>query len=484
MVHNTSRFLGVLCTAFVTTSLILAGEAKPSVVRTFPAAEGHGAQSVGGRGGRVIEVTNLNDSGPGSLRAALEAEGPRIVVFRVAGIIRLEDKIRINSAGSYLTVAGQTAPGGGIIVKGSKSSLLGIHDGAHDLVLRYLRLRNGSGVADGHGNDNLTISGGYNIIVDHVSMSWSTDENVGIYKKTHHTPIHKITIQRSIMAEGLAGHSNGMLISGEWDDSDPNNPIDNWRQVYDLSIHHNLFVHNTHRNPRVTSGGAQIINNVTYNWKSRIGSTTRGSISDFINNYFKAGPMSNLRRLLLHENFSLRRLFKPYADPSIYTVGNIVEPVYLDPTADNWRIHKLNYLFTSVPKHYHRHTPLPRAPIPITQQPAYAAYASVLRDVGANARLDCLGNWVPTADAVDRRILSDVRNNTGPTQPVNRPDAVGGYPEVDPGVPCDDNDHDGMPDEWEILHGFNPNEPSDGPADADADRYTNVEEYLNGTDPA
>ena len=146
-------------------------------------------------------------------------------------------------------------------------------------------------------------------------------------------------------------------------------------------------------------------------------------------------------------------------------------------------MYTLNYLFTAVPEQYRRYTPLPRAPIPITQQPAHAAYASIIGDVGANARLDCLGSWVPNADAVDRRILTDVRSKTGPRRLVNHPDEVGGYPDIEPGVPCDDNDRDGMPDEWEILHGFNPDEPSDGPADADADGYSNVEEYLNGTDP-
>ena len=271
-------------------------------IPSFPGAEGYGAISVGGRGGRVIEVTNLNNSGPGSLRAAIEAEGPRIVVFRVAGNIQLDGELRIWN--SYLTIAGQTAPGSGITIKGYGDNALRIYNkdnnGVHDVVIRYLHLRHGQ--VDGS-NDNLTIHGGHNIIIDHVSMSWSTDENVGVWSEMDRPRIYNTTFQRSIMAEGLAGHSNGMHVSGEKDYS-LENPVEAWRRIYDLTIHDNLFIHNTHRNPRVISAGTQVVNNVVYNWKYRIGETMSGSVIDYINNYYKAGPMSNLDRLLLHEEIS------------------------------------------------------------------------------------------------------------------------------------------------------------------------------------
>ena len=437
--------------------------------------------SVGGRGGRVIEVTNLNDSGPGSLRAALEAEGPRIVVFRVGGIIELDGEVRIRN--SYLTVAGQTAPGGGVTIKGSGDNALYIYDrgSVHDVTMRYLRLRYGDGSGS---DDNITIHAGHDIIFDHLSLSWSTDENVGIWSEIDRPPIYNITIQRSIMAEGLAGHSNGMHISGEKDYS-LEEPIEAWRQVKDLTIHHNLFIHNTDRNPRVISAGAQVINNLVYNWKFRIGSTMSGSVIDYINNYYQAGPMSNLDRLLLHEDSSpdYPNWRTPLPDPSIYIAGNIVQPNHPDPEADNWVLLEYNWTYAPLPGHFRRFEPLPQAPIPVSLQSASEAYGSVIADVGANARLDCLGNWVPNSDSVDLRLLGDIQNGTGSEEPIGSPDEVGGFPEIDPGTPCADGDHDGMPDEWENLHSFNPNNPSDGPADADEDGYSNVEEYLNGTDP-
>jgi hypothetical protein len=425
----------------------------------------------------VLQVTNLNDRGPGSLRAALEADGPRIVVFRVAGIITLHEEIQIKHP--YLTIAGHTAPGGGILLRGTDNTLLRIL-GAHDIIIRYLRLRNGSGVADGHGHDNLTITGGHNIIVDHVSMSWSTDENASLHRKSHQAPIYNVTLQRLLLAEGLAGHSNGLLISGSANYRDPTNPLEAWRDVSDLSIHHNLFVHNTHRNPRVTAVGAQVINNVMYNWGDRIGSTTRGAVVDWINNYAQAGPMSSLAHVLLHQAFIPFRPQEIYPEPSLYLSGNVVHPRHPDPSADNWVLYRVHYAYTPLPASYRRATPWLPAPLPVTVQLAVHAYESVLADVGANARLDCDGTWVPNADTVDVRLLADVRDQTGPAAPIPHPAQVGGYPVLAPGTPCADRDQDGMPDVWEQPHGFDPTDPTDGPADGDGDGYTNVEEYLHG----
>jgi pectate lyase len=449
-----------------------------SPIPAFPGAEGFGALSVGGRGGRVIEVTNLKDSGPGSLREAMEAEGSRIVVFRVGGTIRLQSTIRIQDP--YLTVAGQTAPGGGILIRGTDSTLLRIEDEAHDIIIRYLRLRNGSGEANGSGHDNISINGGYNIILDHVSMSWSTDENASIYRKRDNPPIYNVTIQRSTLGEGLDGHSTGLIVSGETDFSDPNNPIEAWKEVYNISVHHNLFIHNDTRNPRVTSSGTQVINNTIYNWGRRIGETTRGSIVDVINNYAQAGPISNLDRLFLHENYSPSNPNEPYPAPSIYTEGNVVNPIQRDPNADNWNLWKLNFSQDSVPPSYRRSTPLQQAPIPINVQSANDAYESVLADVGANARLNCQGNWVFNADDVDRLYLRDILNHRGYDEPISHPHASGGYPDLDPGTPCTDSDRDGMPNLWENQHQLNPQDPTDGSTDADGDGYTNIEEYLNG----
>lgn len=449
-----------------------------SPLPAFPGAHGFGALSVGGRGGRIIEVTNLQDSGPGSLRAAIEAEGPRIVVFRVTGTIQLQDTIDIENP--YLTIAGQTAPGGGILIRGTNSTLLRIENGTHDIIIRYLRLRNGSGEPNGFGHDNISINGGHNIIIDRVSMSWSTDENASIWRQAEDSPVYNVTIQNSIFSEGIAGHSKGLIIGGQTDFSDPSSPIEAWKDVKRISIHHNLFAHNSDRNPLVTSSKAHIINNVMYNWKGWISGTTRGSVVDYINNYAKAGPNSNLDRLFIYQDANPFPQDEPYYNPSIHTKGNAIESVQTDPNADNWNLWKLSLTHEPIPQSYRRANPLQQPPIPVNIQSAHEAYQSVLADVGANARLNCSGDWISNSDSVDVRILADVRQGTGINKPISSPNQVGGYPELATGRLCADNDGDGMPNAWEYLHGLNRNDPTDGSADADGDGYTNVEEYLNG----
>lgn len=460
---------------------ILGSAERRALPPAFPGAQGHGADTPGGRGGRIIEVTNLDDSGPGSLRDAMEAYGARIVVFRVAGTIRLRDTIRVKH--SFLTVAGQTAPGGGIVVRGSGSTLIRIDGGAHDIVLRYVRLRNGSGLPDNYGYDNLNIRWSNHVVVDHVSMSWATDENASIYVQTGSVgeSVDSITVQRSIMAEGIAGHSKGMIIGGKADFKNPDHPIEYWRRIDRISVHHNLFAHNDDRNPRVDSAGTEVVNNVSYNWRLWIGETVRGSIVDHVANYFKAGPMSaesrSKGRFLIHD---------PSEDPvkavpSIYTVGNVVVPDRPDPKADDWGLYTSYKTWQPLPPTFRRSAPLAPARIPVRIETAVDAYEAVLADVGASARLDCDGKWVSNPDGVDRRVLADVRNGTGPLEPYKSPELAGGYPTIDPGTACPDSDHDGMPDAWEKRHGLSPRDPSDGPKDADGDGYTNVEEYLNGT---
>ena len=451
--------------------------------QAFPGAQGHGASSVGGRGGKVLLVRNLRDSGPGSLRAALEASGPRVVVFRLGGTIVLRSPIEIRN--SFLTVAGQTAPGGGITIRGGGSPLLQIRDGAHDIVLCYLRLRNGPGDPKGAGTDNLTILEGHDIILDHVSLSWASDENLSLYVQSPSagTGIHNVTIQRSLLSEGLAGHSAGLLVGGDTDTTDPANPIEGWRQIDHISLHHNLFAHNASSSPRVTSGGAEVVNNVVFNWENQIGSTTRGSVVDHVANFFKAGPMSDLTRLLLHDEVNPDRPDEVYSDPSLFISSNLVDPIYPNPEDDNWALYRANYTWEPLPNGFRRFVPLSEAAVPIAVQSAAESYSAVLADVGVNARLDCRGRWVPNADAVDLRILQDVRDGTGPAKPVARPLDVGGWPKLAAGLPCEDTDHDGMPNVWERAYGLLPAYDGDAAEDADGDGYTNLEEYLNGTNP-
>ncbi len=455
---------------------------NPGLLPAFPGAQGAGAATPGGRGGQVIEVTNLNDSGPGSLRQAISVPGPRIVIFRVAGVIELERPVTITEP--YLTIAGQTAPGGGITLSGTKNSdgrMLVIRN-VHDVVIRYLRIRNGQMGEPGRGQINIAIdSGAENILIDHVSLSWSLDENLMIHRNVPEGEDHEswpgisaITVQRSLIAEGLHPHSTGIQVGGEAN-------IDGWRGVQDITIHHNLFAHNDLRNPGIGSLHTQIINNVVYNWGGRAGETWRNIDVDWIGNYFKPGPMSNTSLVLVHVAYPVNEPYNPWPAPSLFAGGNLAPPIFDNPGGDNWRLYKIHYANTPLPQEFRRQEPLPFTAVPVEVETAEEAYFSVLNDVGANARLNCDGSWVGSQDAVDRRLLVDVQQGSGPEKrPIESAEAVGGLPEIDPGTLCPDADHDGMPDEWEAARpSLDPNTYDANGNDLHPD-YTNVEVFLNG----
>ena len=448
----------------------------------FPGAQGYGAIAVGGRGGQVIEVTNLNDSGPGSLRAAVEAEGPRTVVFRVAGEIVLptsEPTLRIRNP--YITIAGQTAPGDGITIRsasGDAGPPIALTDGVHDVVIRYIKLRYGKGSKNA---DNLTVSDGSRVIIDHVSAQWASDENISVTPSTSGWNVADVTIQRSIIAETLEPHSTGTLIT-RYGNND--------QKTERISVHHNLYAHNGHRNPTIsahlevtTPPEVQVINNLVYNWQNRVGTTKGGAKVDFIGNYWKAGPMSTTDRIYRHLHAPSDDPNTIFPDPSIFIESNIALPNYPDPNEDNWQLYQYHYHLTGpLPLAWRRHTPL-TSTIPIIVQSPQEAYTSILGDVGCNGRLVADGSWVKNIDVVDQMILNDVVNGTGPTQEseMDHHNDFGGYPVINPGTPYDDTDHDGMADTWETNNGLNPQDSSDGPQDTDGDGYTNLEEFLNNT---
>ena len=213
-------FLFTALSLFILDSPITIGEAafeQPSQsnagIPAFPGAEGFGAQSVGGRGGRVIEITNLNNSGPGSLRAcAQDASGPRICVFRVAGEIFLTGS-RLAVKNPYLTIAGQTAPGDGITIRAATSDVrpvINFHKNVHDVIVRHIKVRLGfTGETGSEERDVITIHAGQDIILDHISAQWGTDEGVSISPGEPGEWVKGVTIQRSIIAEGLRPHSTG-----------------------------------------------------------------------------------------------------------------------------------------------------------------------------------------------------------------------------------------------------------------------------------
>ncbi len=449
----------------------------------FPGAQGFGAIAEGGRGGRVIEVTNLDDINPatggaaaGSLRAAIEATGPRIVVFRVSGTINvceLNSKLVIQQP--YITIAGQTAPGGGITLRLDPSctgSALTIW--AHDVVIRHIRIRPGSNPGvDLGGSDAVTIANAHEVIIDHCSFSWATDENVDISWGARN-----ITVQYSIISEALkdatrvkVGPSGGygMLIA----EGDPLG--EHTRQI---SVHHNLFAHNWYRNPQVSTDGlVDLRNNVVYDWGLHglrvldIYGPTRINI---IGNYSKAGP-STAPPADVRENWTLHSIGQI---PFSYFVRD-----NLGPRRPSTSLPQLDSVYCREayddipnsgvdcnPATFSRSTAFTVTHV-ATSSPT-TAYDDVLARAGAN---------LPARDAVDLRVVAEVRDRTGGQIP--DPANVGGWPWISSTTAPADGDHDGMPNSWEIQYGLNSNDASDGSLDADADSFTNIEEFLNATNP-
>ncbi len=440
---------------FACVSCLLGAKAAPSShIPAFPGAEGFGAKATGGRGGRVIAVRNLNDSGPGSFREAIDAEGPRTVVFRVSGTIPLKSSLKLRNGD--ITIAGQTAPGDGICLKNYSFDL----SGANNAIIRYLRVRPGD--SSGEGLDAFGGRAGENIIVDHCSMSWSVDECVSIY-----SGVRNLTVQWCLLSESLyqSVHTKGHHgFGGIWGGQG-------------ASWHHNLLAHHSSRNPRIVgkSVGNQLMdvrNNVIYNWGYN---STYGGDGDvrlnLINNLYKPGPATrdNVRARVANPS--------PGKDPNNWWIaGNLVvgSPAV---TADNWTgVHPAGGAVEKIRA---------RAPFevaPVTTQSANDAFEKVLKQAGA---------ILPQRDSLDTRIVEEARTGTarfGGTYGegkgiIDSPATVRGWPELESLPASADSDGDGMPDEWELRFKLNPQDPSDGPQDSDKDGYTNLEEYLNDTDP-
>ena len=447
-----------------------AGPAAVARVASFPGAEGAGARTPGGRGGAVCNVTTLNDRGPGSLREAVEAAGPRTVVFRVAGVITLEGPLEIDHP--YITIAGQTAPGDGVCVRGQST-----HINTHDVVIRYLRFRRGNlkGRDDALGGNPVG-----DVIVDHISASWGLDENLSLYRYMRPSagggpavkrPVEKITIQWSISSEAL--DRNQHAFGGTWGGDG-------------CSFHHNLFASNTGRNPSIGTGGTfDFRNNVVFNWRHRTVDGGDGSSRvNLVANTFKPGPATT-DEALRHRICKVDARSPRYEFPGVgkwYVTGNVVEGAPAI-TADNWAGgvqfgEDANEKGTIIPKATEAQArvfePFPAAPL--TPETAEESYRSVLAHAGAS---------LPRRDAVDVRVIESVR--TGVTTfgdgILDSPADVGGWPEYATAPAPPDADLDGMPDDWEARHGLHPDDPSDARTDRDGDGYTALEEFLNGTDP-
>ena len=455
-------------------------------IPAFPGAEGGGMYSFGGRGGKVITVTNLNDAGPGSFREACETGGARIIVFNVAGIIKLKTPIIVRAP--YVTIAGQTAPGDGICVTGHSFLI-----DTHDVVIRHMRFRRGAqDVA--FRDDAVGGNAVGNIIIDHCSASWGLDENMSIYRHVYNRgadghglklPTVNITIQNSIFSEALDtyNHAFGATIGG-----------------HNSMFCRNLFASNISRNSSVgMDGDFNFVNNVVFNWWNRsVDGGDNKSFYNMINNYFKPGPITPLDKPISYRILKPeagRAKNRPLSFGKAYVNGNIIHG-NAKVTKNNWDggvqlkddVDSEKFL-----PQIKSDEAFKMPPVTIMDTPK--AYSFVLDNAGAN---------FPKRDAVDSRVIKTVRTGkaiyvkdapefVSPYVKRRLPAdsykqgiitdirQVGGLPEYK-GESYADTDNDGMPDVWEVANGLNPNDPSDAVKDCNGDGYTNIEKYINGID--
>ncbi|WP_281225686.1 pectate lyase family protein [Flavobacterium aquiphilum] len=389
----------------------------------FPGADGFGKKAIGGRGGEVYHVVNLNDSGAGSFREAI-SQPKRTVVFDISGVIKLESKLQI---ASYITIAGQTAPGDGIVVYGNGVSMTG----SNDVIIRYMRFR--GSVNMNKGTCTLAADNAHDIIFDHVTVEWGRWDNLHIKESNN------VTLQYCLIGEGINPQMFGALLE---------NPTN-------LTIHHCLWVDNQSRNPKAKAG-IEVINNVIYNWGSNGlvgGHSAADHFQDLINNYFIAGPNSSNVFLGM---FS--------ATDHVYHRGNLVD---LDKDGklngraviDSDIINTTATLVNSAQRPGLSETAI---------ESAEAAYKSVILNAGASLK----------RDEIDNRLIAYVKSLGKTGQVIKSEEEVGGQPAIKMAKAPKDKDGDGIPDEWEKKHKLNSNDAADGKLIVSSG-YSNLEEYLN-----
>ncbi len=398
----------------------------------FPGAIGHGRNAQGGKGGKIIQVTTLSDSGPGSLRACIDAVGPRVCTFRVGGVIRYLT-VRPIIRNPNITIAGETAPGGGIIIThagGRGATTPFVIKNTHDVIVRHIRVRLDRAGEERRTDSAFIIEGSHDVILDHVSASWARDENIGGYGNTTN-----ITISNSIFAEGVPRHDKCALLS-----SDPTKP-------QRVSFIGNICAHNGDRNPDINfmpGSCVEVVNNILYNANvqfSEVWESYGGTPVSIVNNYYRRGP-STVRLALALD----RPRVASKGEAKIYFAGNIMDGHGL-AIAD---IAKPVIVST------------PPCQLTVAPKSAASAYPDALDQAGAFPR-----------DAVDKRLVAEVRSRTGAIGRNNR-----FMPFIEPGEAYADSDRDGMSDSWEISQGLNPNVP-DAWDDPDGNGWTNLQEFLD-----
>jgi Concanavalin A-like lectin/glucanases superfamily/Secretion system C-terminal sorting domain len=442
-------------------AVLVCGSELAAQPLAFPGAEGFGKNASGGRGGTVLKVSNLNDDGPGSLRDAIEKDFPRIIVFEVSGTIYLKSTLQLTK--DNVTIAGQTAPGHGITLAHYNFKIE-----ADNVIIRHIRSR--LSAAAFQEADALSCHYSSNVIIDHCSFSWSVDEVASLYFN------HKLSMQNCIIAESFHNsvHSKGPHgYGGIWGGDS-------------VSFHHNLLMHNTSRNPRFQGARnteswieqVDFRNNVIYNWTNN--SVYGGEPSELdgspayynmVNNYYKYGPStaSSIRNRILEPYKNINGYGRYFID------GNYVY-AYPETTADNW-----TYGVQAIPvadKELMRSDTLFAYDIENLQS-AEEAYLQVSQDAGVS---------VPYRDTVDRRLLWELVNDTAllggklgaNTGIVDELEDVGGYPRLFSYWAPGDRDDDGIPDDWELAHGLNPDDPGDNHTVLAGSDYPALEDYING----
>ncbi|MCH8488388.1 MAG: hypothetical protein LAT81_00480 [Oceanicaulis sp.] len=458
---------------------------EPGDIPAFPGAEGFGRYALGGRGGQVFKVTNLNDSGPGSLREAVEAEGPRIVVFEVDGIIQLESPLIIRN--DFITIAGQSAPGGGITLRDYDLTI-----NANHVIVRHIRSRMGS--ESGHEDDAISIRGGHHIIVDHVSTSWAIDENLSASQsfdpERGGNHLSNVTVQWSIISEGLydAGHEKGDRAYGS---------LIRGSHGARYSWLNNLWAHNHSRMPRVGNYATPYMdpegvlfdfrNNVFYNWghgaetdfwnwtparDSFDYTAAQGLVSDMLygregfDYHYAAGTDLDPASVARYNFVNNAYVQGPQTlGPVIFYMRNVTGRAYFEGnTVDGQLLPQLNLVRSAAPDRTFVDRAFPSGEV--TTVPAQEAYGRVLQRAGASFY----------RDAIDARVIDEVRGRTGFIP--DSADDVGGWVEVTQGEPRTDSNGDGIPDDWLIAQGIDPEGPSRA-NEADESGYTLIERWLN-----
>lgn len=414
-------------------------------VLAFPGAQGFGARATGGRGGTIVKVTTLDADGPGSLQAALDMNEARIIVFDVSGVIE-RDIFEILYGD--VTIAGQTAPGGGITLKGR---LYAAYDyGVQNIIVRHVRVRPEYQGGDGSQFDGIQFSRNSLFILDHISVAFGVDENVDLYQTTDAT-IQWSTIESSATSGHPEGVHNYGLINGP----------DGER----VSVHHNLFAHHQNRCPAIANGPSEVRNNVMYNVRHGfVHHNPASGAFNIVGNYFKDGADDDLIPFYFDDENStpsaslLYYLADNYIDyPGNDCTGSVDDPwvecswdLYLDSS------HKSDteFDFTTESTYF----------VPITTTSSTEAYDSVLDAAGAFPR-----------DVVTSASVQDTQNETGNWGAVIPADLMQG---LSPTTPPTDADSDGMADDWETANGLDPTDGNDH-STITATGYTAIEDYIN-----